>query len=98
MVLQTSLAALAGTDLPAHLAFQQSATRYHDALRAYYYPFLFNKIPFTHPDYAREPRHTFTSPSETSIARRGLWQLLLATALVAALGLVWLRARPVGVR
>ena len=98
VVLQTSLTALAGTDLPAHLAFQQSATRYHDALRAFYYPFLFNKIPFTHADYAREPRHSFTSPSQTSAARRGLWQLLLATGLVGALGLTWLRVRPVGVR
>jgi len=98
VVLQTSLSALAGTDQPAHLAFQQSATRYHDALRAYYYPFLFNKIPFSHADYAREPRHAFTSPSDASTARRGLWQLLLATALVAALGLAWWRAQPVGVR
>jgi ABC-2 type transport system permease protein len=98
VVLQTSLTALAGTDLPAHLAFQQSATRYHDALRAFYYPFLFRKVAFTHADYAREPRHSFTSPSQTSAARRGLWQLLLATGLVGALGLAWLRVRPAGVR
>ena len=37
----------AASDLPAHLAFQHSATRYHDALRAFYYPFLFKKVPFT---------------------------------------------------
>ncbi len=95
---QLSLNALAGTDLPAHLAFQQSATRYHDALRAFYYPFLFNKIPFTHADYARLPTHSFTSPSDTGAAWAGLEQLLLSTVAVCALGLGLLRGRVVSIR
>ncbi|WP_169788191.1 DUF3526 domain-containing protein [Rufibacter tibetensis] len=31
--------AMAGSDLPSYLQFLQSATRYHDALREFYYPF-----------------------------------------------------------
>ena len=95
---QTSLNALAGTDLPTHLAFQQSVVRYHDALRAYYYPFLFNNTLFTHADYAREPTHTFTSTSETPTAVQGLWKLLISTGMVGAVGLLLFRARPVAPR
>jgi ABC-2 type transport system permease protein len=96
--LQTSLNALAGSDLPAHLAFQQSTTRYHDALRAFYYPFLFGQRPFTHADYAHEPQHTFTGASETATAWRGFWQLLLGAGVVVAAGWGWLRAQMVSPR
>lgn len=92
---QTSLNALAGTDLPAHLAFQQSATRYHDALREFYYPYLFNQVAFTHADYAREPTHTFTSASEMGTATRGLGKLLVSVGVVLAAGLLLFRTRPV---
>ena len=95
---QSSLNALAGSDLPTHLAFQRSATRYHDALRAFYYPFLFRKVEFTHADYAREPTHTFTSQPELPTATRGLWKLLLSVAAVFGLGAVLLRARPISPR
>jgi ABC-2 type transport system permease protein len=95
---QASLNALAGTDLPAHLAFQQSATRYHDALRAFYYPYLFNKVAFTHADYAKEPTHTFTSTSDLGTAAEGLGKLLVSVGVVMAAGLLLFRARPVSPR
>lgn len=92
---QTSLNALAGSDLPTHLAFQRSATRYHDSLRAFYYPFLFRKVAFTHADYGQEPRHSFTSQPELDTAQRGLLKLLLSVAVVYGLGLALLQVRPV---
>jgi ABC-2 type transport system permease protein len=95
---QTSLNALAGTDLPSHLAFQQSATRYHDALRAFYYPYLFHKVAFTHADYAQEPAHTFTSTSEIGTAAGGLSKLLLSVSVLFAAGLLLFRARPINPR
>ena len=95
---QSSFNALAGTDLPTHLHFQRSATRFHDALRAFYYPFLFRKVEFTHADYAREPTHTFTSQPELGTTHRGLLKLLLTVAAVFGLGAVLLRARPVSPR
>ncbi|OUJ75251.1 ABC transporter permease [Hymenobacter crusticola] len=95
---QVSLAALAGTDLPTHLAFQQSATRYHDALRAFYYPYLFRKVAFTHDDYAKEPTHTFTSTSELGTATSGLWKLLVSVGVVWATGLLLLQVRPLNPR
>ncbi|WP_426061735.1 DUF3526 domain-containing protein [Hymenobacter sp. B1770] len=95
---QTSLNALAGTDLPTHLQFQSSARTYHDALRAYYYPFLFRQVSFTHADYAREPRHSFTSQPELPTAYRGLGKLLLTVAATFTLGLVLLRRRAINPR
>ncbi|MBO0358094.1 DUF3526 domain-containing protein [Hymenobacter sp. BT186] len=95
---QSSLNALAATDLPSHLAFQRSATRYHDSLRAFYYPFLFRKVEFTHADYAQEPTHTFTSHPELATTYRGLLKLLLSVAAVYALGALLLRVRSINPR
>ncbi|WP_052695834.1 ABC transporter permease [Hymenobacter sp. AT01-02] len=92
---QTSFNALAGTDLPTHLQFQRSATRFHDSLRAFYYPFLFGKVEFTHADYAREPTHSFTSQPELPTIYRGLVKLLLSVAAVYGLGAVLWRVRPI---
>lgn len=96
--MQSSLNALAGSDLPTHLAFQRSATRYHDSLRTFYYPFLFQKVGFTHADYTREPTHTFTSPPELATARYDLLKLLLSVAAVFGLGAVLLQLRPINPR
>ncbi|UOQ69257.1 ABC transporter permease [Hymenobacter volaticus] len=95
---QSSLNALAGTDLPTHLAFQQSATRYHDALRAFYYRYLFHKVAFTHADYAKEPTHTFTSTPEIKTAVSGLGKLLGSVGVVFATGLLLFRVRPINPR
>ncbi|TGE27503.1 ABC transporter permease [Hymenobacter metallicola] len=92
---QSSLNALAGTDLPTHLQFQRSAERHHDALRAFYYPFLFRRVAFTHADYAQEPTHTFISAPELTTVQHGLLKLLLSVALVHLLGLGLLCVRPV---
>ncbi|GAB3298084.1 DUF3526 domain-containing protein [Hymenobacter tenuis] len=95
---QSSFNALAGSDLPTHLAFQRSATRYHDSLRAFYYPFLFRKVEFTHADYAREPTHTFTGQPELATAVRGLSKLLLSVGALYVLGAGLLRVRGISPR
>jgi len=85
--------ALAGSDLPAHLAFLQSATHYHDALREFYYPFLFRQVAFTHSDYAKEPRHSFTSIPDYKAAFNGLLKLLLSVVLVFGMGFLIFKRR-----
>ncbi|GAA4358863.1 DUF3526 domain-containing protein [Hymenobacter saemangeumensis] len=95
---QSSLNALAATDLPTHLKFQRSAVAYHDTLRAFYYPYLFRKAAFHHADYAKEPMHRFSSQPELPTAFRGLGKLLLSVALVFALGFAGLRLRPINPR
>lgn len=80
--------AMAASDLPAHLAFLQSATSYHDLLSEFYYPFLFNQIAFTHADYAREPRHSFSGSPDFEVAYKGLFKLLLSVLLINVIGLL----------
>lgn len=95
---QGSLNAMAGSDLPSHLAFLQSATRYHDALREYYYPFLFNQVAFTHADYDGEPRHTFTSSPDFATAYNGVVKLVVSVLLVYFVGLLLFRVKEARVK
>ncbi|MCC9137563.1 ABC transporter permease [Pontibacter silvestris] len=85
--------AMTGSDLPSHLAFLQSATRYHGELREFYYPFLFNQVGFTHADYDREPRHTSTSSPDFTTAYSGLVKLFLSVLLVYVAGLLLFRMK-----
>ena len=90
--------ALGGSDLPAHLSFLQSATNYHDALREFYYPFLFSQVTFTHADYAKEPRHSFTSSPDFGTAYNGLFKLLLSVLLVFVLGLLTFKMKRASIK
>ncbi|WP_026464422.1 ABC transporter permease [Adhaeribacter aquaticus] len=90
---QGMLNALTGTDLLAHLAFMQSATRYHDALREFYYPFLFNQVAFTHNDYAKEPQHSFTSTPQISLVWSGYYKLALSFLFTFIVGLFIFKIR-----
>lgn len=78
--------AMAATDLPAHLAFLQSAEDYHASLKDFFYPFLFNQVAFTHADFAREPDHTFTAGPDTATMYGGLYKLLLSVLVIYSLG------------
>ncbi|MCA3256235.1 MAG: DUF3526 domain-containing protein, partial [Alphaproteobacteria bacterium] len=53
---QVALHRRAETDLAAQLAYQDRIRAYHARLRAYFYPFLFEKRPFTAADFAAIPR------------------------------------------
>lgn len=88
---QGALNAMAASDLPAHLDFIVSATRHHDAIRGFYYPFLFNQIPFTHADYENEPEHRFKSSPDFSTVNSGLIKLIISTLLVFIAGFILFR-------
>jgi ABC-2 type transport system permease protein len=51
-----AMAALAGTDVTAQLAYQQRIRAYHTRLRAYFYGFLFSEKPFGPDDLEAVPR------------------------------------------
>ncbi|MCC7633983.1 DUF3526 domain-containing protein [Stenotrophomonas rhizophila] len=53
--LQVALTRLAGTDMQAHLDYQQRIGRYHARLRHYYYGYLFTDRPFHQRDYGTAP-------------------------------------------
>lgn len=52
---QAALHRMAGTDLPAQLAYQDRIADFHRRIREFYYPYLFRDRPFGSADYARRP-------------------------------------------
>ncbi|AOD16719.1 DUF3526 domain-containing protein [Xanthomonas fragariae] len=61
VALQAALTRLADTDLQAQLAYQDRIRAYHQALRAFYYGYLFRDRPFTRDDFGRAPRFDATA-------------------------------------
>jgi len=52
---QAGLHRLAKTDLAAQLAYQSRIRAFHDGLRRFYYPYIFDEVPFTMDDFAKAP-------------------------------------------
>jgi ABC-2 type transport system permease protein len=79
----------AGTDLDAHLAYQDRVRAFHAELRAYFYPLCFADATLTPADFAAFPQFLAVSPTPPS----GLspWPLLLLGAGASALSCVFLR-------
>lgn len=53
--MQVLLTRWAGTDMRAHLAYQDDIRAYHARLRHFYYGYLFRDVPFTADDYPDAP-------------------------------------------
>lgn len=53
---QVAIHRLARTDLTAQLAYQDRIRAFHDALRRFYYPYIFNDTPFRMEDFSKAPR------------------------------------------
>lgn len=53
---QTILHRIARTDINAGLSYQDRTRRFHDRLRRFYYPYVFNEVPFRETDFADAPQ------------------------------------------
>ena len=73
---------VADSDLPAHLAYQDSVTAFHRRLQAFYYPYLFNEHPFQRADFERLPVYAPRAPS-------GSTPLAPLIALLALAAVAW---------
>ena len=76
---------VADTDGYGQFAYQDSIAAYHERLRKFYYPYLFNDRPFTRADFAEVPRYARRAPTG-SLAVGSLMSLGLAAALLLWLG------------
>jgi ABC-2 type transport system permease protein len=56
VAVQNRLHALAGTDLPSHLRYLDRVRAFHGEMRRFYYPYLFNEVPFGKADFDLAPR------------------------------------------
>jgi len=87
---QAILHRIAGTDLPAQLAYQDRIAAFHERIRTFYYGYLFRDRPFRQEDYAKRP--VFVGHS---VATATPWSAIAAMVvlawLVLALGLIRLR-------
>lgn len=55
---------MARTDLAAGLDYQERIRAFHERLRRYYYPYIFNEMPFREADFLRTPRWHDSATSE----------------------------------
>ena len=53
---QVALHRLARTDLEAQLSYQDRIRKYHERLRRFYYPYIFDDRAFTSEDFSKAPR------------------------------------------
>jgi ABC-2 type transport system permease protein len=53
---QTLLHRWAQSDLRASLTYQDRIRAYHERLRRFYYPYLFNETPFMEADFTKAPK------------------------------------------
>ncbi|GGY41835.1 ABC transporter permease [Pseudoduganella albidiflava] len=86
---QAVLHRLAGTDLPAQLAYQDAIAAFHRQIRTFYYPYLFNDRPFGTADFARQPGFVPRVPDGMP-GRDGLAALLALFVLAGAVQLAGL--------
>jgi ABC-2 type transport system permease protein len=56
VAVQTLLHRWANTDLRAGLAYQDRIRAYHERLRRFYYPYLFDEVPFREGDFEKTPK------------------------------------------
>lgn len=74
---------VADSDLPAHLAYQDSIAAFHRRLQAFYYPYIFNERPFQHADFDRLPAYAPRAPSGSTPVVPLLGLLALTAAVCA---------------
>jgi ABC-2 type transport system permease protein len=89
---QGALHRLADTDLTAQLAYQDAVAGFHERLRAFYYPYLFDEREFGRSDFFAQPRF---EAARKEIAVPGSQIVCLALAALAACVLGARRSRRV---
>jgi ABC-2 type transport system permease protein len=57
IAIQRGLHRLANTDVSAQLAYQDRVRAFHDRLRRFYYPYLFDGTPFTPAQFDSAPEY-----------------------------------------
>ena len=93
----TVLHRIADTDIAGQLAYQDSIAAYHERLRRFYYPYLFDERSFTRADFAQIPRYETRRATGTldaaSLNALGILALLLLVAGRARMARIGARRR-----
>lgn len=86
-VVQTLAHRIADTDLAAHLAYQDSIIAFHDRLKTFYYPYMFEERPFDRPDFAALPTYQ-GRPGTGSLPSSPLVALMLLAVVATGAGVL----------
>jgi ABC-2 type transport system permease protein len=76
---------IADTDIKGQFAYQDSIAAFHERLRQFYYPYLFNDRVFTRADFANIPRYE-SRPTTGTLATGSLAALALLALLTVYVG------------
>jgi ABC-2 type transport system permease protein len=87
---QRALNAMAGTDLESHLAYLDSVRAYHESLKRWYFPAIFDDRPISQMDWGSAPVHRHQATPRASTFTGAAWRLVLVTLVVLIGGLVLL--------
>ncbi len=97
MVVDNAMTAIAGTGLDRYRHFLNQVDQFHQRVRAYYVPKVFERTRLTEADFSTMPRYQWTDENRTTVVRR-IWisiaGLLLPMLLLLTVGLMRLRRYP----
>jgi ABC-2 type transport system permease protein len=88
--MQTALERIADTDIDRYLGYQMHITDFHTALRHFYYPYIFNVVPFHEPAFSKTPRFD-AKPYSGSVDIRYLLALFVLTGGIWLMGILRMR-------
>lgn len=83
---QAALHQFARTDLPAQLRYQDQVADYHQQVRMYYYPYLFNDLEFNSAAFDARPIFE-PKPHTAEVIRLHTWIMLILCWLIAGWGI-----------
>ena len=86
--LQQAMNGISATTYHAQLNFMLATKHYHQELKAFYYPFLFNDKPFMHADFGKEPQFSYSAKPDWQQVHQSAWAIAISTLLAALLGLI----------
>jgi ABC-2 type transport system permease protein len=95
---QRALNALAGTDLESHLAYLESVRAYHEALKRWYFPAIFDNRTVAGMNWSSAPVHQHVAVAQTATFAAAAGQLAVTALLVATAGVLLLVRRALPLR
>ncbi|WP_316734674.1 ABC transporter permease [Pedobacter aquatilis] len=86
--LQQAMNSISATNYTAQLDFMLETKKYHERLKAFYYPFLFKDEAFLHDDFSKEPQFEYLAKTDWKQVNHSAIAILLSTFIVTGLGFV----------
>jgi ABC-2 type transport system permease protein len=87
---QRALNAVAASDLESHLAYLDSVVAYHESLKRWYFPAIFDGRTIAAMDWGSAPVHRHQAAARQATFEASLWRLAFVTVIVLGAGILLL--------